>query len=102
MIEVLIDGYALSMRARSGSATEMLVLSMCREAAIPVKGVFLFKGVERGSLYWEELQFDKIWRICWYDTDETPRNPKAVYKLVTSQEGDGFEWRVFKNIGEKQ
>lgn len=101
MIEVLIDNRTV-LAAIGATVFQMRVLSICREAGIPISGVFLFKGVHRGSIHIEHSDQDKTHRVRWYDTDEKPTGVGDSYELTSSGYGEGYEWRVLKRTGEKQ
>jgi hypothetical protein len=94
MIEVRIDLYELR-KIQHNITHSIRMIEALKAAGIPVAGILITHGVERGTMIWlkEEDLDDESWVIKWYDTDEDMACSK--WRLEASGSGQAYRWRRF-------
>lgn len=96
MIEVQIDADALR-KITHDISHSIRMIEVLKSAGIPLCGVLITKGIERGMMVWdaiEDLDGD-VWRIRWYDTHEKPEH---TYKRVGSGKGEAYVFTRYDDI----
>lgn len=96
MIEVKIDVLTME-RITNDVSHSIEMVKTLKRAGIPLRGILLAKGIERGEMRWrtlEDLDGD-TWVIEWTDTHEKPGHQ---YKQVASGGGTGYTFKVYEDI----
>lgn len=97
MIEVRVD--VVEMDRITNDVSHSIEMVKCLKAAgIPLRGILLTKGIERGYMTWamqEDLEGD-TWVINWYDTFENPSGGK--FKRVSGGHGHAYTYSIFQDM----
>jgi hypothetical protein len=91
MIELRIDKDGAVCNGHTDILCSIAMVEAAKAAGIPIQGILIAKGIERGTLMWfNESDIDgDVWVIRWLDDGE-----KADKKLpVTGRgQGRGYSW----------